>query len=211
MDKKTSILEAAIKLFSTKGYDAASVRDIAELAGVNLAMISYYFGSKEKLMESLFHEKMDASKIKIETILKDTSLTPFEKVERMLSDYVSKVVANQSFYKIMLYEQVLKQNPVILKLIKELKLNYAFLTSELIKEGQRSGDFKKEVDVILALNTLTGTVTQAVINQDYYFEFNNYQKLTTKERNELLYDKLYNHQRIIFKTLLGYEKSKILF
>lgn len=149
---------------------------------------------------------MDASKIKIETILKDTSLTPFEKVERMLSDYVSKVVANQSFYKIMLYEQVLKQNPVILKLIKELKLNYAFLTSELIKEGQRSGDFKKEVDVILALNTLTGTVTQAVINQDYYFEFNNYQKLTTKERNELLYDKLYNHQRIIFKTLLGYEK-----
>ena len=206
MDKKTSILEAAIKLFSTKGYDAASVRDIAELAGVNLAMISYYFGSKEKLMESLFHEKMDASKIKIETILKDTSLTPFEKVERMLSDYVSKVVANQSFYKIMLYEQVLKQNPVILKLIKELKLNCAFLTSELIKEGQRSGDFKKEVDVILALNTLTGTVTQAVINQDYYFEFNNYQKLTTKERNELLYDKLYNHQRIIFKTLLGYEK-----
>ncbi|MBK8604517.1 MAG: TetR/AcrR family transcriptional regulator [Saprospiraceae bacterium] len=206
MDKKTSILEAAIKLFSTKGYDAASVRDIAELASVNLAMISYYFGSKEKLMESLFHEKMDASKIKIETILKDTSLTPFEKVERMLSDYVSKVVANQSFYKIMLYEQVLKQNPVILKLIKELKLNYAFLTSELIKEGQRSGDFKKEVDVILALNTLTGTVTQAVINQDYYFEFNNYQKLTTKERNELLYDKLYNHQRIIFKTLLGYEK-----
>ena len=206
MDKKTSILEAAIKLFSTKGYDAASVRDIAELAGVNLAMISYYFGSKEKLMESLFHEKMDASKIKIETILKDTSLTPFEKVERMLSDYVSKVVANQSFYKIMLYEQVLKQNPVILKLIKELKLNYAFLTSELIKEGQRSGDFKKEVDVILALNTLTGTVTQAVINQDYYFEFNNYQKLTTKERNELLYDKLYNHKRIIFKTLLGYEK-----
>ena len=203
MDKKTSILEAAIKLFSTKGYDAASVRDIAELAGVNLAMISYYFGSKEKLMESLFHEKMDASKIKIETILKDTSLTPFEKVERMLSDYVSKVVANQSFYKIMLYEQVLKQNPVILKLIKELKLNYAFLTSELIKEGQRSGDFKKEVDVILALNTLTGTVTQAVINQDYYFEFNNYQKLTTNER---LYDKLYNHQRIIFKTLLGYEK-----
>ncbi|MBK7604864.1 MAG: TetR/AcrR family transcriptional regulator [Saprospiraceae bacterium] len=145
MDKKTSILEAAIKLFSTKGYDAASVRDIAELAGVNLAMISYYFGSKEKLMESLFHEKMDASKIKIETILKDTSLTPFEKVERMLSDYVSKVVANQSFYKIMLYEQVLKQNPVILKLIKELKLNYAFLTSELIKEGQRSGDFKKKL------------------------------------------------------------------
>lgn len=206
IDKKTSILEAAIKLFSTKGFDASSVRDIAESAGVNLAMISYYFGSKEKLLESLFLEKMEASKIKIEAIVKDETLSPFEKVEKILAEYVAKVVANQSFYKIMLYEQVLKQNPVIIKLIKELKLNYATLTSELIKEGQDTGVFKKDLDVVLALNTMTGTVTQSVINQEYYFEFNNYKSLTVKERNDLLFDKLFNHLRIIFKTILGYEK-----
>lgn len=206
IDKKNSILEAAIKLFSTKGFDASSVRDIAESAGVNLAMISYYFGSKEKLLESLFLEKMEASKIKIEAIVKDETLSPFEKVEKILAEYVAKVVANQSFYKIMLYEQVLKQNPVIIKLIKELKLNYATLTHELIKEGQDTGVFKKESDVVLALNTMTGTVTQSVINQEYYFEFNNYKSLTQKERDDLLFDKLFNHLRIIFKTILGYEK-----
>jgi len=35
------------------GFDGTSVRDIAQKAGVNLAMISYYFGSKEKLLEAL--------------------------------------------------------------------------------------------------------------------------------------------------------------
>ena len=45
------ILEAARKLFAEEGLDATSTRAIAEAAGVNLAMIHYYFGSKEKLYE----------------------------------------------------------------------------------------------------------------------------------------------------------------
>ncbi len=43
------ILEAALSLFSAKGLEGASVREIAELAGVNSALISYHFGGKEKL------------------------------------------------------------------------------------------------------------------------------------------------------------------
>ncbi|WP_431212540.1 TetR family transcriptional regulator [Puia sp. P3] len=52
-DKREHILTSAEKLFAEKGFDGTSVRDIAQLAGVNLAMISYYFGSKEKLLEAL--------------------------------------------------------------------------------------------------------------------------------------------------------------
>ncbi|HEY1869709.1 MAG TPA: TetR family transcriptional regulator, partial [Chitinophagaceae bacterium] len=52
-EKQVQIMEAAEELFAEKSFDGTSVRDISEQAGVNLAMISYYFGSKEKLMESL--------------------------------------------------------------------------------------------------------------------------------------------------------------
>ena len=52
-DKREHILSVAEELFGEKGFDGTSVRDIAQSAGVNLAMISYYFGSKEKLLESL--------------------------------------------------------------------------------------------------------------------------------------------------------------
>ena len=50
-NKKNSILANAIQLFSQKGYEGVSVREIAEASECNLAAISYYFGGKEKLYD----------------------------------------------------------------------------------------------------------------------------------------------------------------
>ena len=52
-DKKEHILIVAERFFGENGFDGTSIRDIAQKANVNLAMISYYFGSKEKLLEAL--------------------------------------------------------------------------------------------------------------------------------------------------------------
>ncbi len=57
MDKKGHILNNALKLFCQKGFDGTSVRDIASEADVNLAMINYYFGSKEKLFQNVIEYK----------------------------------------------------------------------------------------------------------------------------------------------------------
>ncbi len=205
-DKHIHILKKAEQLFAEKGYDGTTVRDIADTAGVNLAMISYYFGSKEKLMESLFTERMSAMKIRVEALIENNSLTPYEKVESLIDDYVSRVMEKQSFYKIMLCEQVINKNVIVLKLLKELKLSYAKLISELIAEGQRLKIFKKDIDVMLMLNTMTGTATQFIINQEYYREFNNYKKMPAAEFNELIVSRLRTHIKNIFKAILGYEQ-----
>lgn len=204
-DKKKHILEHAEKLFAVKGFEASTVRDIADAAGVNLAMISYYFGSKEKLMESLFHERMDTMKLKVELLLQNQNLTPFEKTEVILEEYVRKVTESQSFYRIMLCEQVMKKNPVIIKLIRELKLSYAALFSELVKEGQKKKVFKKNIDVVLLLTTMTGTVTQLMLNKEYYAEFYGHENLKEPELKKLIASKLTEHLKAIFKTILGYE------
>ena len=204
-DKKKHILETAEELFAVKGFESATVRDIADAAGVNLAMISYYFGSKEKLMESLFHERMDNMKLRVELLLKDQKLLPFQKIEIILEEYVRKVTDKESFYKILLCEQVMKKNSVIIKLIRELKLSYAALITELVKEGQKKKVFKKNVDVVMALTTMTGTVTQFMINKEYYTEFYGYQNLPAPELKQLISAKLNAHLKEIFKTILGYE------
>ena len=204
-DKKKHILEKAEELFAQKGFEAATVRDIAEAANVNLAMISYYFGSKEKLMEDLFHQRMDSMKLKMELLLKNEMLTPFQKVENLIEEYIKKVINRQSFYKILLCEQVMKKNPVIVKLVRELKMNYAALFSELIKEGQKKKVFKKNIDVVMALTTMTGTVTQMMVNKDYYAEFNGHTGLSEDDLKKLLSEKLNTHLKIIFKSILGYE------
>ena len=46
---RQKLIASAIRSFGQKGYDGASIRDIAEAAGVNIAGIAYHFGGKEQL------------------------------------------------------------------------------------------------------------------------------------------------------------------
>ena len=78
--KQIQLLDTAEMLFSRKGFDGTSVRDIAEAAGINTAMISYYFGSKEKLMEEIFERKSMNMREKVANLLKDDSLDPLQKM-----------------------------------------------------------------------------------------------------------------------------------
>ena len=56
---RNSILQAAQRMFSTRGYSESGVRDIAALAGVNSSLISRYFGSKAELFEAALEASMD--------------------------------------------------------------------------------------------------------------------------------------------------------
>ena len=58
-DPKERILASALALFDAKGYAGAGVREIAGKAGVNIAMINYYFGSKQGILETLVSQFFD--------------------------------------------------------------------------------------------------------------------------------------------------------
>ena len=105
-DKREHILIEAEKLFGDKGFDGTSVRDIAHNAGVNLAMISYYFGSKEKLLESLIVFRAEYSYGILEELNKDQSLSPWDKIDRLIDFYVEKVINNLRFHNIMYQEAI---------------------------------------------------------------------------------------------------------
>ncbi len=51
MDTRKQLLKAAWALFAEKGFEAVSVRDVTNAAGVNLASVSYHFGGKEGLIQ----------------------------------------------------------------------------------------------------------------------------------------------------------------
>jgi TetR/AcrR family transcriptional regulator len=56
-DCRENIIAAAIPLFAAKGLNGVSVRELAAAAGVNLSMISYYFGGKEGLYAAVLSEQ----------------------------------------------------------------------------------------------------------------------------------------------------------
>ena len=204
-DKQLQIIETAEKLFADKGFKGTSVRDIAEEAGINVAMISYYFGSKEQLMEAIFEVRIGSVQMRLEDLLKDDSMTPIQKINMLIDEHVERVSQKESFYKIMITEQLINKNPVVIHAVNQLKIRNAELVGQLIKDGQKKGVFKKKVDLVLKLNTLVGTVSHTMMNKDYYREFYSLQSVSDEEFNTLLKRKVSVHIKSLFKELLTNE------
>lgn len=87
------ILEAARAVFLEKGMDGARMQDIADRAGINKALLHYYFRNKEKLFETVFLEAASRFFPRMVNILTaDTSL--FEKITRFVHHYISMMAEN---------------------------------------------------------------------------------------------------------------------
>jgi AcrR family transcriptional regulator len=205
-EKQLQILTTSEKLFASKGFDGTSIRDIAEEAGVNIAMISYYFGSKEKLMETIFKERTEQTRLRLESLQKDESLSPFEKIWIIVDEYIDKVLQKQAFNRIMFVEQMLGQNVEIKGFIRELKSQNAALFEKIIKDGQKKKVFKKNVDILLLLNTMTGIIMQTLINKEYYQLYNNLQHLSAQEYSNLIKKKVTDHIKVCFTSILKNEE-----
>ncbi|HXS35703.1 MAG TPA: TetR family transcriptional regulator [Flavipsychrobacter sp.] len=204
-EKKMLIIDAAEKLFATRGYDGTSVRDIAQEAGINIAMISYYFGSKEKLMEAVFEHRTLNIRSKVETLLQNDELTALQKVNILIDDYVDRIIQQQEFHKIMTREQMINKDNAIACLIHDLKKRNLENIKRLIQEGQKSGEFKKNIDIVLMMTTMIGTASQLITTQHFYREINNLQNMPDVEFLKLLKKKLSHHLKTLFKATLTYE------
>jgi AcrR family transcriptional regulator len=204
-EKQIQIMEAAEGLFAEKGFDGTSVRDIAEEAGVNLAMISYYFGSKEKLMESLFQYRGQSITLQLESMLQNKEMSSLQKAYGLIDNYMDRIMNLQCFHKIMSREQMVNVKGATTKLIHELKRRNQELIQQLISEGQKRGEFKKNIDVPLLMATLIGTAAHIVTTQHYYKKLNNLEGMSDEEFEKHIKKKLSNHLKSIFKALLTYE------
>lgn len=149
MEKETitteqKIIMAADKLFTQKGYAATRTRDIAEGAGTNLALLNYYFGSKEKLFKKVVQEKMKILLGAIGPVLSDENISIDNKIRIITENYTNLLLENEELPIFILNEltvnkdlfaeitQINRQNalPVLEKQLKEIGANIS--ASDLI-------------------------------------------------------------------------------
>ncbi len=88
LSTEEKFLEAARIVFTKKGYAATKTRDIAEQAGLNLALLNYYFRSKEKLFEIVMLEKIQQLFSFIAPTVNDLATTLEEKVDKITEGYI---------------------------------------------------------------------------------------------------------------------------
>jgi AcrR family transcriptional regulator len=99
---KDRLVDAAEELFCERGFKGTSIRDIAASAGCNIASVNYYFGSKEKLYEEVWHRHLipmrDLRIASINKVMSQTETSPdLESLLRSFADtFVGSMVDSSS-------------------------------------------------------------------------------------------------------------------
>ncbi|PQJ69053.1 TetR/AcrR family transcriptional regulator [Polaribacter butkevichii] len=110
------ILEAAKSIFQTKGMDGARMQEIADKAGINKAMLHYYYRNKQLLFEAVFKNAFSLLAPQLNTILNDDS-TIEEKVINFSSNYISFIAEHPYLPNFIIQE--LNRNPDFILKMKE--------------------------------------------------------------------------------------------
>jgi hypothetical protein len=105
----------------------------------------------------------------------------------------------------MVREQMTNKNGPVSKLIYELKSGNQALIKQLIQEGQKNGEFKKNVDISFLMMTLVGTVSQLMTARHFYRKMNNLESLSEEEFEKHIKKKLSAYLKTLFKAMLDYE------
>lgn len=202
-EKQIQILLVAEKLFAEKSFDGTSIRDIAKEANINVAMVSYYFGSKEKMLESLIYFRASGLKLELENLYNE-SITPQEKINKLIELYITRINKNKCIYQILHFELTSKKRDINFKSFTEVKKkNYEYLT-KIIQEGQQQGIYKKDVNIFLIPSTILGPYFHFQMNRPHYEEMLG---LATDEAyDQYIKTELTKHIQQTIQSLLLHEK-----
>ncbi|MCR8557393.1 TetR/AcrR family transcriptional regulator [Mucilaginibacter sp. BJC16-A38] len=157
IDKKDHILDVAEKVFSELGFDGASTRMISGEAGVNMAMLNYYFGSKEGLFIAVFERKITSFQDILQNIGNDESMSSWDKMDAYIEIYGNKVVSNNCFQKLLYQEMGMNRRTDISDKLRSILMINVGEVKKILLEGIAKGEFKKDIDVEMAIATIYGT------------------------------------------------------
>lgn len=156
-DKRKDILIAAEMLFSEFGFEGTSTRQIAKESGANMAMINYYFGSKDGVFLEIMEHRISGFKSQL-SLINEEQIPAKEKLLKVVDQYTTRIFSNISFHKMMHRELSLTQRPEMFSQIKDAMACNRQVIEDIIEKGIAEGTFR-QVDVRMSIASIMGTIT----------------------------------------------------
>jgi len=200
-NKQLQILQVAETLFAEKGFEGTSIRDISKEANINVAMVSYYFGSKEKLLEALILHKTSGLKEQLVHLI-DENLEPLEKINKLIALYIHRINCNRGIYRVLHFELASQKKALEIQSFSEIKKANLKSLELIIQEGQAKGVFRKDIIIPLLTTTILGTYFHFQMNKPFYEEILNLK--TDEEFDNYTKTDLTKHIQQTIKALLIY-------
>jgi AcrR family transcriptional regulator len=129
---ENGILKAARIVFTNKGFDGARMQEIADEAGINKALLHYYFRSKDKLFEAIFKDVLNTMFTKVISVLM-AEMPLFEKIEKISSNYIDILTQNPDIAGFVFHE--ISRNPErLVGNMKSVGANFEIIKNQIGEE-----------------------------------------------------------------------------
>jgi TetR/AcrR family transcriptional regulator len=169
MSTEEKIKKTALVLFLERGFERTSIREIASKAKINIALLNYYFRSKENLFDSIFSGLLGKHTPVLQDIL-DTELPLEEKIEVYVDKYIDMLLDNPKLTYFVL--SVLNRNPNKIIKMKMFRSLYQTQNFSIQFAEEKSKGNIKDVDItqfflnMLSLITFPFTVKSALMEKN---------------------------------------------
>jgi len=141
-DLRLQILDIAERLFATHGYAATSVRQIAEQAGVNPALVHYYFGNKKALLQNVMDRAL-APLVQAISAMKDNPETSPESIVRLL---LSMASSHPNIPRLMTREVLLPGGEMKQHFTENMAPSLGGALPGLLGQAQTAGRVRQDID-----------------------------------------------------------------
>ncbi len=200
-EAKIHILNTSIILFSALGYNETSIRKISKEAGVNVSMISYYFGGKEGILRDIVKSVTEGFTV----LLNEFDLTDMSATMIALKRFLEYLEDNRPQIKI-LFSEIGKGYDYLIP-VKDKIVELQSRLGELVLGNNKSGN---SLELARKLKIMTDIIL-GMIFSDYIFDFSNFNDNITKEEKSFWQEERIQMMIKIFKQLSGLNTGKLTF
>ena len=159
-DKHQRILDAAVKVFATKGFFQAKVSEIAREAQVADGTVYLYFKSKDDLLISIFEVRMREAISRFREAALQEKDAP-SRLERLIRMHLAEFQSDPDLAAV--FQVELRQSQRFMREYAKSELKeYLDLIGDIIQEGQREGAFRTDIPGGLMKRFIFGTIDEVV-------------------------------------------------
>jgi AcrR family transcriptional regulator len=158
-DKRRQILDAAIRVFATRGFHACRVSDVADEAGVAYGLVYHYFGSKEEILNTLFTERWQIMLDAIAEIDRQQEIPARDKLYLVASFIIDSYRHEPDLMKVIIVEVTRAANSFGREHLAKIREAYEMI-GQIVEGAQREGVFKREISPDFAALMFYGAIEQ---------------------------------------------------
>jgi AcrR family transcriptional regulator len=175
--KRKSIMQAALKIFSKKGYSPAVLDEVAQEAGIAKGTLYLYFKDKEDLFYSTLMSVIDnLAELLEERISED--LDPIEVLEMISLIQIQYFSQNREFFNIYLtilnYNLLSNYTRLFESMLERKKALYAF-EAEIVEQGKKQGLIRNDIateDIVIGFNGLIESTIEQIFHENDQVTYN---------------------------------------